>query len=163
LSNFGIDPGDLRKLVIAPALAVIGLGGDAAEELLLGTALQESGLRQLTQENGGPALGLWQMEPATHTDIWKNFLGTRFQLAVLVRKLECPGIEPLFQLEGNLYYASAMARLVYRRVEEALPKAGDIEAQAAFYKAHYNTAGGAATAGDYIANWRAAFPHGVPT
>jgi hypothetical protein len=48
--SVGIDPLDLRKLVIAPALALIGLGGAAAEELMLGTALQESGCgRRLAQ------------------------------------------------------------------------------------------------------------------
>lgn len=158
----GIDPRDLRKLIIAPALASIGLGGDNAEELMLGTALQETGCgRWLAQRGDGPALGVWQMERTTHTDIWKNFLSGRPQLGMSIRKLECPGIEPLFQLEGNLYYACAMARLVYLRVDEALPKAGDIAAQAAFYKSHYNTAAGAASVAAYIDNWRAAFPNGV--
>ena len=46
-----------------------------AVNLLLGTAIQESGgLRWRVQVNGGPARGLFQMEEATYTDIWNNFL-----------------------------------------------------------------------------------------
>ncbi len=155
--SVGIDPQDLRKLVIAPALALIGLGGAAAEELMLGTVLQESGGGRRLRQASGPALGIWQMEPATHADIATNFLEHEPALAHSVGKLLCAGLEPLYQLEGNLYYACAMARLVYRRVAAPLPAAGDRAAQAAFYKAHYNTAGGAATVAEYIANWQGAF------
>jgi hypothetical protein len=157
----GIEPTELRRYVIAPALRVIGMGGNDAEELLLGTALQESDCgRHLHQEGAGPALGVWQMEPATHDDIWRNYLlaATRSSLAVVMRSLVFGAIVRSAQLAGNLYYACAMARLVYERVDEKLPAAGDIEAQAAFYKRHYNTAAGAATADAYIAKWRAAFP-----
>ena len=161
--SVGIDPSDLRKFVIAPALALIGLGGEAAEELMLGTALQESGCGRRLAQAAGPALGIWQMEPATHADIEKNFLLSQPALARATAKLLCAGIEPLFQLEGNLYYACAMARLVYRRVAAPLPAAGDVAAQAGFYKAHYNTAGGAATVAAYVANWKAACGAGVFT
>lgn len=43
----------------------------------------------------------------------------------------------------NLIYATAMCRVHYRRVPEPLPPAGDLEAQAAYWKAHYNTAAAA--------------------
>ncbi len=154
----GIDPRDLRKYVIAPALAALSLDGDAAEELMLGTALQESGAGRRLAQVKGPALGIWQMEPATHADIWQNFLTGHTGIAIAVHGLMLPKIEPVQQLEGNLYYACAMARLVYYRVSEPLPAAGGLAAQAAFYKTHYNTAAGAASAAEYIANWRAAFP-----
>lgn len=158
--TFAIDPQNLRDYVIRPTLNGIELGGVAAEELMLGTALQESGDgRRLIQAGGGPALGVWEIEPATYADIWANFLPARPKLAGLLRSLQCPGIVPaLEQLEGNLYYACAMARLVYYRRPEPLPAEGDIAAQAAYYKAHYNTAGGGATVDEYVANWRAAFP-----
>lgn len=157
--SFAIDPQNLRDLVIRPTLNSLELGGDAAEEIMLGTALQESGDgRRLIQAGGGPALGIWQMEPATYNDIWMNFLTARPVLMGVVRSLRIPSIvAPLDQLEGNLYYACAMARLVYYRRPEPLPAAGDLAAQAAFYVQHYN-AGGKATINEYIANWRAAFP-----
>ena len=157
----GINPGDFRQYVIKPALAVLGVvfGGDAAEELLLGTALQESqcGGFGLVQR-GGPALGVFQIEPATHDDVWKNYLADRAGLAAAVMSLRIPGLGPLEQLPANHLYGCAIARLIYFRAPAPLPAAGDLPGQAAFYKTYYNTADGAASVGTYIANWRAAFP-----
>lgn len=159
MMSTGIHPGQLRQLVIAPALAAIGLGGEAAEELLVGTALQESGggtyLHQLGQ---GPAVGIFQMEPRTHDDIWATFLARRPDLSAKVQALLMPGMSKLDQMAGNLLYAAAMARLLYYRCPEPLPAAGDIPTQAAFYKRWYNTALGAATVEGYLARWKAAFP-----
>lgn len=157
--TIGIHPGQLRQLVVAPALVVIGLGGGAAEELLMGTALQESdGGFYLHQLGQGPALGIFQMEPRTHDDIWTTFLSRRTDLSAKVSSLLLPGLNRLGQLAGNLLYAAAMARLLYYRCPEALPAAGDIPSQAAFYKRWYNTAQGAASVESYLARWKAAFP-----
>jgi len=158
MSTSAIDPGQLRSLVIAPALAALGLASPAAEELLLGTALQETGGGHwLHQLGAGPAIGLYQMEPATHDDIWKSFLASHAELAAKVTSLTVPGLSKLAQLAGNLYYATAMTRIFYDRVPEPLPAAGDIAAQAAYYKAHYNTPLGAATTAQYLENWHKAF------
>ncbi len=159
----GIDVTQLRDQVVRPALAVLGLSGAAAEELLIGTILQESdGGHWLHQRGSGPAIGICQMEPATHDDIWKNYLGFRPTLAGRVRSLmigigAAAGIGKADEMAGNLYYAVAMARIKYARVPDPLPPAGDVEAQAAYYKRWYNTAGGAATIGQYIGHWHQAF------
>lgn len=153
----GIDPRQFRALIIRPACAALSLGGDAAEELLLGTAIQESGCGQfLHQEGGGPALGVFQMEPEDHDDIWRNYLPGRPALSAAVKAMLPPGADRLGQLVSNLVYAAAMARIHYARVPEMLPASGDLKGQAAYYKAHYNTAGGAATPAEYIANWQRA-------
>jgi len=155
----GINPVQLRQLVISPALASIGLGGQAAEELLMGTALQESdGGFYLHQLGQGPAIGIFQMEPGTHDDLWATFLSRRADLSAKVSALLMPGQSRLDQLAGNLLYAAAMARLLYYRCPEPLPTAGDIPAQAAFYKRWYNTAQGAASVESYLQRWKAAFP-----
>jgi len=66
---------DFRRDVIAPVLQKSGLDSEAAEELLLGTAVQESlNFKYRRQMGGGPARGYFQMEPATHDDIWDNYL-----------------------------------------------------------------------------------------
>jgi len=155
----GINPGQLRQLVISPALASIGLGGQAAEELLMGTVLQESeGGTYLHQLGQGPAIGIFQMEPRTHDDLWASFLSRRADLSAKVSSLLMPGQSRLDQLAGNLLYAAAMARLLYYRCPEPLPAPGDIPAQAAFYKRWYNTAQGAASVESYLQRWKAAFP-----
>ena len=63
-------------MVIRPALTKINLWSRSAEELVLGTAIVESGLTYLKQRGEGPALGLWQIEPATHEDLYTNFLNS---------------------------------------------------------------------------------------
>ena len=155
----GIDPSQFRQYVIKPTLDYLNLGGDAAEELLLGTVIQESALGHYLHQLGkGPAEGVEEMEPATHDDIWNNYLPKFPPLAMGLRALRIATIEilPADQMVGNLYYAVAMARVLYRRVPEPLPHAGDLAGQAAYYKKNYNSPLGAATVEQYIANWRAA-------
>jgi len=152
----GIDPKHLRTYVIRPALEAIGLQSEAAEELLLGTALQESlGGVFLHQGNNGPAVGIFQMEPRTHDDLWANYLAYRPLLLAKMQSLLMPGMTKQDQLAGNLFYAAAMARVLYLRAPDPLPQAGDIAAQAAFYKRWYNSPGGAATTDAYLAKWNA--------
>jgi len=147
-----------KTLIIQPALERIGLYSESASQLLLGTALQESNLRYLKQLGNGPALGLFQMEPATHDDIWNNFLLYRGVLADKVEVL-APGYDAA-PMVWNLIYAAAMCRVHYYRVPEALPAAGDYEAQANYWKRFYNTELGAGTREEYLVNWYAL--SGVP-
>ncbi len=146
--------------VVEPALRALDLDSPGARELLLGTALQETGLRNIPQE-GGPALGYFQMEPCTHDDIWARFLAYRPDLAGKVKALLPDGAPLASDLLGYPLYATAMARLLYARVAAPLPAAGDIAAQAAYYKRWYNTPEGAATVGEYLANWRSAMGEGA--
>jgi hypothetical protein len=146
-----IDVIQFRDLVIVPALSELGLYSQAAEELLLGTALQESRLQYLRQLNNGPALGVFQMEPATHNDIWTNYLKYKRELALKVGTL-AHKIAPA-SLATDLLYAAAMCRVHYLRVPEALPQQGDYEGQAAYWKEHYNTYLGSGTEEEYLENW----------
>ena len=151
-----IDIGQFREYVIKPVLEGMELYSLAAEELLLGTAIQESRLTYLKQLGGGPAMGVFQMEPATHDDIWENYLEYHQNLAadVACYTLNCIA-DRIYasELLGNLYYAAAMCRVHYFRVSEALPAAGDLEGQAAYWKQYYNTPMGAGTVDEYIENW----------
>ncbi len=142
-----------RDDVIEPTLDGLGMGGDAAEELLLGTAIQESNLTHRTQLGGGPGLGLYQMEPATHDDIWNNYLKYRPDLAAKISAF-LTSQDKLHNLQFNDAYATAMSRVHYSRVSSSLPNAGDISGQASYWKAHYNTPLGKGTISQYIVNWK---------
>ena len=145
-----IDPQQFRDLVIGPSLRSIGLWSPSAEQLLLATAVVESGLRSLKQI-AGPALGVYQIEPRTHDDIWRNFLAYRRELASPVEELMAQANTPWFiQLVWNLAYATAMARLVYYRRPEPLPEADDLVGVAEYWKAHYNTVKGAGTVAGFL-------------
>lgn len=117
------------------------MDSDAAAVLVLGTGDVESDLSALVQYNNGPARGLYQMEPTTHDDIWINWLNasTRKSIKGIVKTLLIPGFSRTEQLVGNLYYATAMCRLHYRRVPKKLPLADDIEGMAFYHKKYYNT------------------------
>ena len=142
----GLDVGQLKHLVVEPTLTGLGLGGSSAVNLLTGTALAESRGTYLKQIGGGPALGLWQMEPATHDDCWDNFL--RFpvgkRLGSILEDMLAPDLPRSAQMVTNLRYACAMARIRFYRVKDALPVASDPYALSRYHKVHYNTVLGAA-------------------
>lgn len=155
-----INPKQLRELVVRPTLIkILPVNMDAATELLMGTCAQESDGGTYIAQLGGPALGIWQMEPFTHDDIWKSFLTPkptlRDKIDSLIGSLPYEGDKfPLAtNMIGNLYYACAMARMLYYRVPAPLPAQGDYAAQARYYKQYYNTPAGAATVEQYLGNW----------
>ena len=136
--------------VIRPALEKLSLWSLSAEELVLGTAIVESGLTYLKQHGDGPALGLWQVEPATHDDLYTNFLNYRPELGSKLMQLRAPNLSMDENLATNLMYGAAVCRLCYYRKPDALPEAGDIEGQASFWKQHYNTIFGKGTVSKYV-------------
>ena len=145
--------------VVRPALAAIGRPGIAAEQLLMGTAVKESDLLHKTQLGGGPALGYFQMEPATHEDLWSNFLslGSGRELGGKIRALGntgSTGVPASSLLKDNDQYAAAMCRAHYARRSDPLPAANDVEAMAAYWKKWYNTPLGAGTADQFVVKWQ---------
>lgn len=147
-----IDPIHLLKYVIRPTLKELDLWSIEAEQLVLGTACQESACGEyLKQLGGGPALGIYQMEPATHDDLIKNFLQykppLRDKVWSYVRKQ--PPISN--EMIGNLYYATAMCRIHYLRVPASIPTG--LRPQAAYWKKYYNTELGAGTIDEYMKSW----------
>lgn len=153
----------LELHVIRPTLAYVG--GDetspapgfqsaAAVELLLGTAAQELHLAHLVQLGGGPALGLYQIEPATHDDIWASYLDPRPMLRRRIQALLGQHPDRTKQLVGNLAYATAIARLIYWRSPVRLAPSGDVAGHARVWKQVYNTRSGKGTEAEFIANWQ---------
>lgn len=113
---------EIKWGLIAPTLKKIGLYSDTALNLVTGTGLVESGFRATVQSGGGPALGWFQMEPATYQDIWDNYLRYRPALADAVRGL-CSGESPTTsQIQTNPRFAAAMCRIKYLRSSLPLPK-----------------------------------------
>lgn len=149
----------LRHHIIAPALAQVAdmsglthICSDAAEDMVLGTAAVESEFTALHQIGGGPALGLWQIEPRTARDVWDNYLGFRPKLAGAVASLTHAGSRDQ-QLADNLKYAAVMCRLIYLRCPRPLPRQGNIHGYAVYWKAFYNTALGKGDPAKFVATW----------
>ncbi|SBS28481.1 hypothetical protein MSP8886_01192 [Marinomonas spartinae] len=138
-----------------PIALIIGADSPAAEELLLGTAVQESlAFKYRNQQRGGPAVSYFQIEPNTHNDVWTNFIDYRPKLKEKVLSLLTnKSADKINELEYNDKYAAAIARIIYMRVPSPLPPIGNIEKQANYWKAHYNTPLGKGKPSEYIEKW----------
>lgn len=155
-----ISPHDFLNLVLLPSLKRLArydyrMDSSEARDLLLGTALYESGGLSAIKQVGGPALGPYQMEPATHNDIWRNYLQRKQKLSRFVWKLSCTYSSPIpdsSQLAGNWLYATGMARVQYWRVTSD-PIPFTLVEQAAYWKKFYNTEKGKGKIEDYIKAW----------
>lgn len=155
-----IDAKQLRELVIRPTLQYLNPEipySKDAENLLMMTAAHESLLGTYLKQVNGPALGIYQMEPATHEDIHNNYVSHRDRLDLLLWTLVGEDDQYLLNvLVCNLKYATAMARVHYYRVPSKLPTREDypshnayVMALAEYAKKYYNTEKGKATVEDY--------------
>lgn len=143
----------LRDLIVRPVLEDLKLWSQAAENLVLGTAAKESLMgRYLKQHPTGPALSIYQMEPATHDDIVKNFLKYRPHYLAMLTKYTMK-IESRV-LVYNLAYATAMCRLHYLREKTPLPAADDIPGLAHYWNEYYNRNPDKGTDEEFIKTYR---------
>jgi hypothetical protein len=148
-----MTPNKFVNTIIRPANEALGLGSFEAEQIMLGTALQESNLQNVQQHNG-PALGYFQDEPIDHNDLWKNYLKYHKVLGEKLMSLLPPTVgQDWHCLIMYPLYAAGVCRLHYLRAPGAIPL--DLIGQANYYKAYYNTAGGAATIQEYVNKWNA--------
>lgn len=151
MDNLGLDPTQLVVHVIRPTLQYMGWYSRAAEELVLGTAITESRLRYLKQIGGGPAMGIYQMEPNTFRDIKTNYLSYNDDLYEMVEALrDHRDSTQEEELCYNLAYATAMCRAHYRRMSAPLPQQGNATLLAQYWKQYYNTGFGAGTVTDAV-------------
>ncbi len=151
-----IDVGDFRELVVRPALDHLrgyhpAMGSIAAEELLIGVAIVESWIGAIRQRGGGPALGPFQMEPATNAALW-HYLGRKAELRDLVLATVVPGQSLSGQLAWNWLHGAVMCRVHFWRFPEPMPVT--LEGQAKLWKRRYNTVKGRGTVAEYLRRYR---------
>ncbi len=152
----GLNPAQVRDLIVRPSLRKLGLpGGEPVEKLIMGTGAHESdGFRELKQVGGGPALSLWQIEPATALDAIAR-------LPVAVRlALETLRIGPMSfidQLPGNLYLGAGLCRAIYFLKPFRLGELGAAEPEklARVWKVYWNTLEGAGTEAEFLGHYQA--------
>lgn len=147
-----INPIHMRDRVIVPTLRHIGLYSRAAERLLLCTWFHESTVGNATAlaQTKGPALGVFQVEPATHKDNFEHYLNYPknwdlrakvLELASTINKgVDNESRQPVVadsELVFNLAYATAQARIKYWRVPEPLPQEWDVNGLAEYWFKYY--------------------------
>ena len=153
-----MNAAQLRTYIIEPVLRYLEPEipfSAGAMELVMGTAAQESGLRHIDQltPGPGPAYGLWQMEGATHEDLWASFINPRPALREKLLMMVAPWPSRVEQLRSNLLYGAAMCRVHYRRAPEAIPPADNIEALGQLWKLRYNTSAGKGTVQQFVQSY----------
>jgi hypothetical protein len=134
---------DQLRALIRDVLTQVGLYSNSAEELLMLTAAVESKLGYYIRQVGGPAKGIFQMEPNTEEDIWENYLAYKGELSYKITSKFMTN--NLAELEWNLAYQIIMARIHYLRVPEPLPHPLDKVGLATYWKKYYNTSAGKGT------------------
>lgn len=156
-----MDAKQLLELIITPTHKYMGgnYQSDSADLLSLCTAAIESDCGYYIKQVNGPALGIWQMEPSTHDDIWDNCDALKGIGSTLVRSVVF-SISPMGKCGNEALisapmYACAMARLKYSMDSNPLPKVTgnrkeDERAFYDYYKRVYNTILGKST----LAKWQ---------
>ena len=152
-----MDAGELKRNVIVPTLKHLKMYSESAANLLVGTAAQESHLGRWFKQVNGPALGIFQLEPDSINDVYKNYLFFRPLLRLKIDSLKMPGMSREQNAVMNLAYATAIARLIYYRAPEALPAADGIANLAYYWKEYFNTHLGKGSMSEFMHN----FPEGI--
>ena len=161
-----MDPKDLRNLIIEPRLHALGMYSESAVVLMLMTAAHESHLGEWLVERGGPACGIYQINPDTAQDVLGRYLVER--RPDIAAKVRPPlGVDDLAALAapdqvaelrrwliGDLYFQTDVARIRYWMVPARLPDPDDLEGMAHYHKDHYNTALGAADPEQTLADYK---------
>lgn len=122
--------------------------------LILGTAATESKFGTYLKQKNGPAVGVFQMEPTTHDDLWINFIPHKHPECKEHLISACGkyiGTGWGTRMMTDLYYSIVMCRLHYMRFPETIPNS--IEEQAVYYKKYYNTVEGKGSVIKYLEDY----------
>lgn len=145
-----INAADFRQFVIEPGLLALVPAGipvsQTAADLLMATAANETGLGTRLNQSHGPALGVFQIEPASLASVMQR--ASKPALAALSGIMTPQPIAE--QITTNLVLAAAVCRLFYWQAPAPLPP-DTIAGLWSYYKTYYNTAAGAATRGGFVA------------
>jgi hypothetical protein len=116
-----------------------------AIELLMLTAAQESHLGTYLTQVNGPALGIFQMEPATFYDTRDRYFIPKVGDDYIYDEPEI--------LIASLNEAILYARAKYLLVPEPLPSKDSVVDMARYYKKYWNTKLGKATVREAVQNY----------
>ncbi len=129
--------------VVQPTLSYLAqhercLESEEAAQLLVGTAVVESGLRYSLQLTRWSARSYFKIEFATAESVNRRY-GEQFELIrlLLPARMISYDSEFIMQLPRNHMLACAVARLHYWSAPEPLPEAGDIAGLGAYWARWY--------------------------
>jgi hypothetical protein len=141
------------KAIAEYALYKIDSYSDNALALVVRTGMAESGYRALKgYGDGNPAIGFWQIEPATLHDMIRNYISYRpkYQDALEGLGMEFKGDDIEMSVMSNMAVQAALCRLHYRRDRDPIPDWSNLELQGAYWKSVYNTVEGRGTVKHFV-------------
>ena len=130
------------KEIIKWTLEYLDMYSDDALNMVYRTGMAESGYRVLRQQ-GGPAVGFFQVEPATMFDTIENFVNYRPELKIKLYGIGYDDSDAEMRMLSNIALQVAFCRLKYRRDKKAIPSS--MEGQARYWKRVYNSEMGKGT------------------
>ncbi len=136
--------------IVDDVLRALEMHSQDAFDLVMRTGMQESKFKYLEQLGEGPALGFFQVEPATAEDIWVNYLMFKTSIRKNLALVAPLGTWRNVTILSNIALQAALCRLKYRRDSDPIPES--IETQAAYWKRVYNTPAGSGTVEEFIDN-----------
>ena len=145
------DITQFRQWIVRPALADLQLQSAAFEELLIFTCAVESNGGTYVHQIQGPALGIYQIEPNTFTDLWANYIiRTPNVVNLLSLNFGLNRVPQPMEIITNLRLATALCALYYSW-KKANPNSTDANYLWNLYQSLYNTELGAAQMDESIA------------
>lgn len=144
------DITQFRQEIVIPTLSALNIRSPHMAELLVFTCATESAGGTYVKQVKGPALGIYQIEPTTFTDVWTNYI-LRKPDVVNMLSLHF-GIHRVPQPTDVIYdlrLATIMTLMLYlcRKVN---PQDSEISTLWKLYKEFYNTEKGAAIEAESI-------------
>ena len=141
------------KEIAEYALYKLDCYSDDALALIVRTGMAESGYRALRgYGESNPAIGFWQIEPATLFDMMRNYILYRPQYRKVLEELgmEFKGDDIEMSVMSNMAVQSGLCRLHYRRDKDPIPSWDDVESQGKYWKRVYNTYKGRGTVKHFV-------------
>ena len=123
------------KEIIEWTLNRMDMYSDDAAAMIYRTGMAETGYKHLKQMGGGPAIGFFQIEPATID----NYVAYRPQIKTDLYALGFDEKDGEMRVMSNIALQVAFCRLCYRRDKNAIPSLENMKAQAKYWKKVYNT------------------------
>ena len=151
-----MNKGQLINHVIIPTLNEIPKGFSSEAVLAITMIIaHESQRGEYIHQAGGPALGLIQMEPATHDDTWKHgdSIWRNAEILGIVNSSarECDNHPPAKRLIYDLRYCVFMARQRLFMKPGKLPITADVMSE--YLKIHWNSINGSAKFDSYMIDY----------
>ncbi len=145
----------LREEIVKPCLQALYHWTQGFEDLIVGTFAHESRFGQYMVQIQGPALGFWQMEPATYNDL-QNYLIKFPETKIRIFNICQISIEHRELMVYNIRYACCMAIVKYLEAGVLTRKyVLDTPLNLAIvYKTLYNSSLGKATEQEFVDDYK---------